>query len=59
MAVLSINKHRLGEGITKLSGDESEWDDPNSDIIFLTRLETVMIRKNSVSFMLKNVLFFV
>ena len=31
MAALSIHKDRLAEGITELSGDESEWDDPNGD----------------------------
>ena len=31
MAALSINEDRLEEGITELSGDESEWDDPNNN----------------------------
>ena len=31
MDALSINEDRLGEGITKFSGDESEWDNPNGD----------------------------
>ena len=31
MTTLSINEDRSGEGITELSGDESEWDDRNGD----------------------------
>ena len=31
MDALSINEDRLGEGITKFSEDESEWDNPNGD----------------------------
>ena len=31
MDALSINEDWLGEGITKFSGDESEWDNPNGD----------------------------
>ena len=31
LAALSINEERLGEGVTMLSEDKSEWEDPNTD----------------------------
>ena len=57
MAVLSIHENRLREGITKLSGDESEWDDPNVNRNVFDSFEDNDDKKKL--FILKNTFFFV